>query len=339
MRPVAQRFQEFRALQGLTQKDLAAVLGVGQPSISGIERGSQIASDDYINRICDTYGVDESFFFKPSRAYRRGELNFRSNKLPAVVHDAVNSAFGDLEEEGLERLGSLGCPSSEALVFDRPHRELLVEEIDDRADATRLLLGHDVATPVPNVTRLFERAGVGFTVLSVPGHDLLQHGVDGLSSPAIDDRGAVIGYVEGLPGDRVRFTRAHEGGHLVLHRRWRPDSEMVREREANRFASAFLFPRAAAVSRMHPGMTLLDFAKLKSQWGVSIQALVVRAHTLSVISDARYRSLMIQISSRGWRKAEPVEVGIEQPVLLQSSPPPKPAGKARLPFEVVRGGA
>lgn len=45
-------------------------------------------------------------------------------------------------------------------------------------------------------------------------------------------------------------------------------------------------------------------------------ALVRRGHDLRIIDTRRYQSLMKQLSARGWRKKEPVNVPAEQPALL-----------------------
>jgi hypothetical protein len=58
-------------------------------------------------------------------------------------------------------------------------------------------------------------------------------------------------------------------------------------------------------------------ARLKEQWGVSIQALLYRARWLGRLSDVSYRNAMTTISARGWRRNEPGLVNtIEQPSLL-----------------------
>jgi hypothetical protein len=61
-------------------------------------------------------------------------------------------------------------------------------------------------------------------------------------------------------------------------------------------------------------------AKLKEQWGVSMQALLFRARQLGRLGDVSYRNAMTAISSRGWRRDEPGLVStIEQPSLLPRS--------------------
>jgi hypothetical protein len=61
---------------------------------------------------------------------------------------------------------------------------------------------------------------------------------------------------------------------------------------------------------------LSDYARLKATWGVSIQALIQRGYALDLVGETRRRSLFVQLSSKGWRKQEPVHVGREALLLL-----------------------
>ncbi len=58
-------------------------------------------------------------------------------------------------------------------------------------------------------------------------------------------------------------------------------------------------------------------ADLKLGWGVSMAMLLRRMRDLGVISDAAYRRGMMDLSRRGWRKSEPIDIGVaERPELL-----------------------
>ena len=61
---------------------------------------------------------------------------------------------------------------------------------------------------------------------------------DGMAATVDGIPVVVVG--RGWPGDRQRFTLAHELGHLVLHGRLASDVD--EEAAANRFAGAFLAP-------------------------------------------------------------------------------------------------
>ena len=124
-----------------------------------------------------------------------------------------------------------------------------------------------------------------------------------------------------VPGDRQRFTVSHELGHLVLHAEVpppvTPDEAKRLERQAHRFAAAFLAPAEPLLddwAGLGGRATLRVLQQLKATWGVAIKMLVMRFRQLGVIDDDHARSLYRQISARGWNKAEPVEVSNEEPV-------------------------
>lgn len=112
---------------------------------------------------------------------------------------------------------------------------------------------------------------------------------------------------------------AHELGHLVMHSDAEPGGRIV-EDQAHRFAAELLTP-ADQIRDLLPGTmggnVWQTLARLKEQWGVSIQALLYRARWLGRPSDVSYRNAMTAISARGWRRNEPGLVSaIEQPSLL-----------------------
>jgi len=141
------------------------------------------------------------------------------------------------------------------------------------------------------LTDAAERAGI--CLIPIRGLEV----VDGLSSWVSGV--PVIGLNPAVPGDRLRFSLAHEIGHLAMHT---SRNDHV-ETEANRFAGAVLFPRADFDAAMIDRPSMRHFVSLKSAWGVSIAALIYRAHELEYIDDSRYRSLQIQMSK--WRRSEP----------------------------------
>jgi Zn-dependent peptidase ImmA (M78 family) len=121
----------------------------------------------------------------------------------------------------------------------------------------------------------------------------------------------VIALAGEFPGDRVRFSAAHELGHLVLHGPQERSREV--EVEADAFAAELLTP-LAAMSRAFPRRpTLGNLTMLKTEWGVSIRSLIRRARELEIIDQLRAVSLYKQISARGWNRAEPGYVPNENP--------------------------
>ncbi len=194
-------------------------------------------------------------------------------------------------------------------------------EIDEFATAVREAADVDPVQAVPNVTRAAER--LGCLVLPMD-NELGKHlgmslFVDGtpvirVSRPSGDGS---------LPGDRQRFTLAHELGHVTLHASCSPpetaNQARAIEKQAHRFASSFLLPGDSFLSDLDAvggRVTLSSLARLKERWGVAIKAMVIRLQQLQRIDMDQARSLYKQISSRGWNKDEPVEVGNERAVWL-----------------------
>jgi len=122
----------------------------------------------------------------------------------------------------------------------------------------------------------------------------------------------LIAIAQGVPGDRLRFSVAHEVGHLVLHSSLKGSVAAI-EKEADRFAAELLMPEEGIRQDLVPPITLSLLVELKPRWGVSIQALVMRSADLGILARGQATYLHRQISSRGWRKREPAELVPEKP--------------------------
>jgi Zn-dependent peptidase ImmA (M78 family) len=88
--------------------------------------------------------------------------------------------------------------------------------------------------------------------------------------------------------------------------------------EADRFAGAFLMPRVAFGKDFWASGSV-DWANLfdlKRRWGVSLQAILVRAHELGLLDTASYRQAFREVARRGWRSADPEEPTAEEPELF-----------------------
>ena len=77
------------------------------------------------------------------------------------------------------------------------------------------------------------------------------------------------------------------------------------EHEANTFASAFLMPERDVRAEIPRDLAISQLIEKKHRWNVSLAALVYRLRKLGKLTEARYRSLYIQMGKRGYRKDEP----------------------------------
>jgi Zn-dependent peptidase ImmA (M78 family) len=104
----------------------------------------------------------------------------------------------------------------------------------------------------------------------------------------------------------MRFTLAHELGHVIMH----PIPTQEMEKQANDFAGALLIPRED-VRQYFAGVRRVDIAvlaHLKPQWRVSMAALMHAARDEGFISPGQFQGLWKQFSARRYRLREPPEL-------------------------------
>ena len=114
------------------------------------------------------------------------------------------------------------------------------------------------------------------------------------------------------PTDRLRFTLAHEIGHVIMHHI--PTTNI--EEQANRFASSFLMPRQDIIPELTP-FSLERAMSLKLKWKVSIAALIMRAFDLGILTKSQKRRFFTLMGVAGYRTVEPVTIpDDEQPTTI-----------------------
>src|SRR6266545_1152600 len=86
-------------------------------------------------------------------------------------------------------------------------------------------------------------------------------------------------------GERGRFDATHELGHLVLHSEHRVPHGPDAEQEANRFAAAFLMPRASVLAQSLANAGIDRILTAKQTWRVAAMALTHRLHELDLLTD------------------------------------------------------
>ena len=318
-----QRVRQARELRKLTQTELARQVGVSQSTIAKMETSVRECEDALIEAIAFQTGYPVSFFQQGiGPEFPLGSLLFRCRASLAGTEKARIRQMAMLEFEIAERLSAkikpipLHLPSFNG------------EDPAVAARVTRTTLGLSPDAPIPNLINKLERNGI--FVLALPSahekFDAFSLWSDG------DPRRPIMVVSQDRPGDRLRLNCAHELGHLVLHKSPRGNLVAI-EDEAQKFGAEFLLPEEAMRKEITSDSSLTDIAKLKPRWGVSIQALVYRAHDLGIIDERQYRYMFEQISRLKWRKSEPQNLDIprEKPRLfrklaeLNFGTPPDPA--------------
>lgn len=333
-----ERLEEARLARGLTQTSLAQIVGRDSSTVSAWETGRQSPDWDAISRLCGALSVRASLFEKAGTAC--DDHFFRSNAsitvglqkksksrvrwtelLERYLGDFVEFAHVDFPELNLGDLGQIDDSA-----------------IEDAA-ATCRTHWHLGQGPIPDVVAVLENAGA-----LVVREELGGVKMDGVSAWSLDcHRPIVLLSADKASAVRSRFDAAHELGHLVMHRVVKPAmlnkaeyAEM--ERQANRFASAFLLP-AETFGRDVYRLELDHFVALKRKWRVSVAGMIMRAFSLGAFEEEYKGRLFKYLSARGWRKAEPLdeELAFEVPVALAEAVKLGIDGKAFTRQEILDG--
>jgi Zn-dependent peptidase ImmA (M78 family)/transcriptional regulator with XRE-family HTH domain len=302
------RLRVSRELIGLSQNQLATIVGLSPAAISQFESGATRPSPETLDALGAALGVPVGFFTRPLaethegffRALRRTTMTDR-RRARAVAHVAHDLAIA---ATAAGRFPSLDVPKIPTTALDAP-----IEDIEAIAHRVRSSWGLSRG-PIENVVQLLESHGVVVTRLPLDSAD-----VDAFSLPFPDHPVVVLG-ADKSDRARSRFDGTHELGHLVMHGEQIWGIKEV-ETQAHKFAAAFLMPANEIRDQLPNTVDWPRLFGLKQQWQVSLAALLMRARTLGRMNERTYLTAVKTLSARGWRRREPVPLGApEQADLL-----------------------
>lgn len=302
----AERIKQARMLKGLTQKELAEQVGVSQVALSQYETNKTLPSPAVVFSIAIATDVTPEFLErKPPPPLSPGSLAYRARASAKVsAREQAQHYLALFVEQTKQMSASRKLPE---LRLPTP-----LSNPFQSARMTRVAFGIQPLRPVSRLVNTIERHGG--IVFGLP---VILEGIDAFSTWATFDRERpVVALASASAGDRRRYSTAHELGHLVMHKGVRSYPADL-EKEADQFAAEFLFPAEAVRKSLTKPLTLEMAWRLKSRWGVSMQMIVRRARDVGELSEWHYRSLFQQISAKGWRTKEPVEIQIERPRLYR----------------------
>lgn len=300
---IGDRIKQARKASGLSLRDLAEKAGISAMAISKYENLKATPSSAVLLSLAKALGVRVEYFFRPVKVQLQGIEYRKHSSLPKKAQSQIE---GDVIEQ-LERFLELAeyLPNRPIDSFQVPgpvpHRIEEYAQIEAATQALRHAWGLGV-NPISELTDTLEERGIMVFQSKVLHDDMF----DGLAVQVDGIPIIVVG--AGWPGDRQRFTLAHELGHLVLKDRLARTLNI--EKAANRFAGAFLAPASEVRRELGARRTWLEpneLCVLKQAYGLSMGGWLHRANDLGILSDANYRKMLRYFGSQGWRKKEPCQ--------------------------------
>lgn len=302
---MADRIHQARLAAGLTLAALGSRVGVSHTAIQKYEKGLVTPSSSQLLRLAQACGVRTEYFFR-SHQVTLVQPQFRKTAaFGKTAEAAVRIRVAEQLEKRIQLLDAFPEPPLPAFAVPNtlPRQVATLDEVEQCADTVRHAWQLGMA-PIGDLTCMLET--MGLLVIAV---DESHPGFCGLATSGQTTDGRlfpVIAVSRRWPGDRQRFTLAHELAHLMLE--GRTASHLDMERACDRFAGAFLAPGVAVRQRLGQTRHTLEWRELhalKHEFGLSMGGWLHRAQDCGVISDATYAAMHRILTARGWRTREP----------------------------------
>lgn len=316
---IGDKLRLARLLKGITQQQLGSLVSTTRQYIHQLESGSRQPAEDVLLALCEALSVTPPFFASQlATDVKPEQCHFRKRKTtPVGLANRVLAYSTIFEQLVLYIQNYIDLPAINFPLVDHDATKYSNSEIEQAAESCRRLWGLGTNNPISNVTRALENNGIIITQFSG-----VSEKVDALS---VNRKYPIIVRNDAKESVcRMRFDLAHECGHFILHdgiETGKPQTES----EADKFASAFLFPRAAFYKEFPDfrgrRLNWKLIYDLKIRWKLSVRAIIYRANYFGLITAQQYRSANVWLNKTGQSKKERHDnlISAEPPELLKST--------------------
>ena len=308
---LGQQLKNARTTRGITQEQVAEMLGYARTTILAIEKGERRINENELIRFAEHYGRSVSEFVGAHQNTQPLVPQFRSG-LPASrpgkgldeaqvidVAEKLDALSADYVE--LEKLCDLPLPKEYPALARNVDSHNPPDDLGEEValdERRRCGLGDG---PVFDLRALLEEA-VGLRIFYYEMPSIIS-GVFAYN----DALGGCVGINSRHPVPRGNFSLAHEYAHFLMTRyqadvaleagRWMRASA---ERFADRFAATFLMPRNGVIRRFselkearagEKNVRIADLLHLAQFYGVSVQAMCLRLEELKRLPFGTWDSL------------------------------------------------
>ena len=306
----AERFKSARLMKGFSLQDLADALGnkLSRQALHRYEKGEVIPDSEKINLIGNALNVSPDYFFRTTKV-ELSEVEFRKlSKMPQKEASIVKEKTKEYLSRYLELEEILGLPN----VFVNHLKDIepvtTYKQVNRAAELLREKWGLGKA-PVFNIVELLEDKNIKVVELDV------NENFDGMQT-FVNDTIPVVAYniKKADKPDRIRFTLLHELAHLLI--KFGDVTEKQKETLCHQFAGAMLLPGEsikAELGEHRNKLSIMELANIKKQYGISMQAIVMRARDCGIINEHYTKQFFFMFVQMNWKVDEPYDyIGVEE---------------------------
>lgn len=304
------RFKSARLKKGYSLQDLADALDnrFSRQALHRYEKGEVIPDSDKINLLSEALDVIPDYFFRTIQV-ELGEIEYRKLR---KVSSKEALKIEEITREYLSRYLELEEILGLRVEFENPLKDIgpvtSYKQVNDAANQLRSFwnLGNGA---IFNVVELLEDKNIKVVKLDV------DEDLDGLQT-YVNGNIPVVAYNirKTNKPDRIRFTLLHELAHLLLP--FGNVTSKEKETLCYQFAGAMLLPEQtikAELGEHRNKLSINELGNIKKQYGISMQAIVMRARDCGIINEHYTKQFFFIIEQMNWKIDEPFEYdGVEE---------------------------
>lgn len=300
----AERIKSARLMNGYSLQDLANEMDniISRQALHRYEKAEVIPDEEMINKLSKALNVNSDYFFRTTKI-ELSDIEFRKlDKIPKKEAKIINEKAKEYLSRYLELEEIIGLKNK----FENPLNDFPeVSTFEQVNKATEILrdkwaLGRGT---LYNIVELMEDKNIKILKLDV------SENIDGLQAYVNGNIPIVAYNIRKVnKPDRIRFTLLHELAHLLL--KFGNITEKQKETLCHQFSGAMLIPEETIIAELGPKrnkLSTLELGKIKKQYGISIQAIVMRAKDCKIITDNYTKQFFFLINQMNWKIDEPVE--------------------------------
>lgn len=300
----SERFKSARLMKGFSLQDLADALDnqLSRQALHRYEKGEVMPDNDKINLLSKVLDVNPDYFFRSTKV-ELSEIEYRKlSKMPQKEASIIKEKTKEYLSRYLELEEILGL----GVAFENPLKNVGVvtsyEQVNEAAIELRKAwnLGNNA---IFNVVELLEDKNIKVVKLDV------DEDFDGLQT-FVNGTIPVVAYnvKKTNKPDRIRLTLLHELAHLLLT--FGDITLKQKETLCFQFAGAMLLPEKtikAELGEHRNKLSINELGNIKKQYGISMQAVVMRAKDCGIINEHYTKQFFFIIKQMNWKVDEPVE--------------------------------
>ncbi len=300
----SERFRSARLMKGFSLQDLANAIDnqVSRQALHRYEKGEVIPDTEKINLLSKALNVNPDYFFRSTKV-ELDEVEFRKlSKMPQKEASIIKEITKEKLSRYLELEEILGL-SNEFEDYLKDF-EIITEykQVNEAAELLREKWGLGYG-PIFNIVELLEDKNIKVVDLRVnEDFDGLQTRVNGTIPVVVFNANKIN------KPDRIRFTLLHELAHLLL--KFGDITERQKETLCHQFAGAMLLPEKtlrAELGDHRNKLSINELGNIKKQYGISMQAIVMRAKDCGIINEHYTKQFFFLIKQMNWKVDEPIE--------------------------------